>query len=370
MPYKKDFVAGDKLLATELIDNFTILEPVADYYISVGYLTGGINVSALSVFNTLMNGSNDGKLSINIDGVDNNDIHLPLANPDGTEINQVEIAQAGNIWEDIGTSEGDSLGQTFTIPTGMANLTALTIHTDSSGTTHYVKVYTDATRTTLLGSGSVITSATGNQKITLDTPINVAENDVLYAVFYVSVGGRRFYRSGSQSYSGGYLYVDNVQQDVWEDLKMIVHGESSGDFTDINDLTPLLQSAIRGATGAEEVVEYDTDHFKITSVTEGSSSVILKMTSPSTGTDISGNDTDKYFDLGEGATETIGTLSEDRVIKTGDDGRLDGSLLQLEQMTTTARDLITAYTGQVIYNSTTNKINLYNGTTWEVVTSS
>jgi hypothetical protein len=46
------------------------------------------------------------------------------------------------------------------------------------------------------------------------------------------------------------------------------------------------------------------------------------------------------------------------------------------RMTTTARDALTAsskpyarFTGMQIYNTTTNKINFFNGTAWEVVTS-
>ena len=41
----------------------------------------------------------------------------------------------------------------------------------------------------------------------------------------------------------------------------------------------------------------------------------------------------------------------------------------LPQFTTVARDALTASAGQIIYNTTTNKINIYNGTAWEAVTS-
>lgn len=40
------------------------------------------------------------------------------------------------------------------------------------------------------------------------------------------------------------------------------------------------------------------------------------------------------------------------------------------RMTTTQRDAIsTPATGLMVYNTTTNKLNFYNGTTWEEVTS-
>jgi len=45
-------------------------------------------------------------------------------------------------------------------------------------------------------------------------------------------------------------------------------------------------------------------------------------------------------------------------------------LLNLPSYTTTARDaLTTMVAGTTIYNSSTNKINFYNGSAWEAVTS-
>lgn len=39
------------------------------------------------------------------------------------------------------------------------------------------------------------------------------------------------------------------------------------------------------------------------------------------------------------------------------------------RMTTAQRDALTPTAGAAIYNSTTNKLNFYNGTAWEAVTS-
>jgi len=43
--------------------------------------------------------------------------------------------------------------------------------------------------------------------------------------------------------------------------------------------------------------------------------------------------------------------------------------LVLHGYTTAERDALVAVEGLVIYNTTTNKINFYNGTAWEAVTS-
>jgi len=46
-----------------------------------------------------------------------------------------------------------------------------------------------------------------------------------------------------------------------------------------------------------------------------------------------------------------------------------GVTLKMVPMSTTARDALTPSEGWVIMNSTTHKLNFYNGSAWEVVTS-
>lgn len=49
---------------------------------------------------------------------------------------------------------------------------------------------------------------------------------------------------------------------------------------------------------------------------------------------------------------------------------LDGGVLNPQAYTTAERDaLTTMVAGDVIYNSTTNKLNFYSGSAWEAVTS-
>lgn len=86
------------------------------------------------------------------------------------------------------------------------------------------------------------------------------------------------------------------------------------------------------------------------------------------GTEIySPNATDKYpmsnlyeIELGSGLTIS--------------DSGVDCGVLQAtgttQVLTTTERDALTSPTaGQIIFNSTTSKLNFYNGTAWEAVTS-
>lgn len=49
--------------------------------------------------------------------------------------------------------------------------------------------------------------------------------------------------------------------------------------------------------------------------------------------------------------------------------QIDGQLFP-PQYTTAERDALSATAGLLVYNSTTNKLNFYNGSAWEAVTSS
>lgn len=44
-------------------------------------------------------------------------------------------------------------------------------------------------------------------------------------------------------------------------------------------------------------------------------------------------------------------------------------VLQNPRLTTAQRDALSPQPGEIVYNSTTNKLNFYNGSAWEVVTS-
>lgn len=44
-----------------------------------------------------------------------------------------------------------------------------------------------------------------------------------------------------------------------------------------------------------------------------------------------------------------------------------GKVMHLHIFTNTERDALTATKGMIIYNSTTNKLNFYNGTAWRAV---
>ena len=132
------------------------------------------------------------------------------------------------------------------------------------------------------------------------------------------------------------------------DKRFIIYSAISSEY-----VGSVIQTAIRARTGKLETVVWDTDHFEIASSISGkTTSSILKLTAPTTGTDISGAG---YLDLGENATEVAGTgddyklvrLDEDRQIPLEVLGKLSSQIG--ENQVTTGRELNT------VYQNTTNR---------------
>jgi len=98
----------------------------------------------------------------------------------------------------------------------------------------------------------------------------------------------------------------------------------------LSDVATAVQTAIRAATGKTETVVYDTDKFIITSATVGRDSQILKLMSPSTGTDISGAGAIPYLDMADNATETHGTGEEYRLVRLDENGFIPKEIVQVD----------------------------------------
>lgn len=103
-----------------------------------------------------------------------------------------------------------------------------------------------------------------------------------------------------------------------------------GSVHDMEDLLYSLQDSVRQKTSSTETVEYDTDHFIITSATKNRKSQVLKLMTPSTGTDISGAGATPYLDMADNATETQGTGEEYRLVRLDEDGMLPKEIVQVD----------------------------------------
>jgi len=87
-----------------------------------------------------------------------------------------------------------------------------------------------------------------------------------------------------------------------------------------------LQTQIRSLTSGSETVEYVDSRFIVKAADS-----ILKLISPSSGVDISGNDDDGatgyYLDLGTNATETARSVDDDDLVRVGGDKQIPGEIL-------------------------------------------
>ena len=114
----------------------------------------------------------------------------------------------------------------------------------------------------------------------------------------------------------------NIDGTVYDNVGINLSGVAS-----LSAVATLLQTAIRAVTSKLETVVYSTNKFIITSGYAGRTSQVLKLMTPTTGTDISGNNATKYLDLGAGATETFGTGEEYNLARLDANGVIPFSLL-------------------------------------------
>lgn len=250
---------------------------------TVGYLTGGTSPSALAVFQSLGNGANGGKVKINIDGniFDNLavDLKLPAASASTIYTQGAFITSGGG---DMALNYSHTVVNKFV-------LTSVRLAVWSTGTPYQVKVVRGGV--TIAISDSVSPGSTGGFDLAFSGANQVTCNvgDVL--VFSNVVGTTNSRHDGST-------------------LAFAFSGKVYTTVASTAEIATALQTSIRAVTGGLETVVYSTNKFVITSGKAGSQSKVLKLMTPSTGTDLSGLGT-AYFDLAANATETLGTGSND-----------------------------------------------------------
>jgi len=427
------FQPGDVLPAV----NVDSIDPDNIYNQTAGYLTGGTNVSALSIFQTLADGSNDGKFSTNIDGIQRNDIYVSLRShkieslsyvkaktysgriirfsTDGTKMlvkahthYSVTTYSLSTPW-DISTATSwknqsfesynypahfdispDGTKLFFIAPTGSSNTmnlykttlstpwdvttfgTVSSVSTGQIGSGHgelrlsddgmwvFVGYYPGSNpariRVFALPSAWDISSISLSETVNLDSDFNSETPIISFSdngnMVSIARGGynlvKRYilpqpykltldnlFSSGNvpEGYQGdpsiygmtihnNRLFISRSYNNAYHILEYLF-----GPVYDYNDIAYSVESAIRAATGSMETVVYNVDHFKITSATLRRSSKILKLTTPSTGTDISGAGDVPYLDMADNATETQGTGEEYRLVRIGSDNLLPVAIL-------------------------------------------
>lgn len=316
-----------------------------------GVLVGGSAPSAISVFQTLGDGSDDGKVKFNIDGVVYDNVAVPVASP-GFEIAEISIGTGtGTTTSIVNAYYG---AQTFTIPAGMKFLTKLSILGASGGTG--TQCYIDLKKGSDPNTATAINTYTytgasniGWLTVTLPTPLEVIAGEV-YTVYARPIGRVEWQRSNVDGYAGGQGYYNNgggTYSTVGVDHYAIVYGSANVSPQKYTNIATNLQTAIRAITGKAETVAWDGNKFIVRSSTGGKDSKVLKFMTPTTGTDISGVGGTKYLDLGTTAQgEFTGLNDYNKIPKIDANGFLSGSVIPINATDFSSKNGSTVYTAE------------------------
>ena len=311
---KYTFNPGENIPA----ESFQTIDPDNPVAQSAGELTGGDNVSDIDTFEALAVGSNNGKFSINVDGIEYDDIALTLATLSTLYTTLLSNESTGNYY-----SNQQIVAQSFTLnKKSKLRDIDIALVSFSAGTFVLTIVEGEAlTGTPLFTSPSLGIS----QHLFCD--LGGLELEAGLYTFVFTANGNKINPAFSSDNSGSGSQRCYVGDSWWnENLVFTLIGIENQDYYD--DIALKLQNAIRGETSKTEIVIWDTDHFKITSSTANKDSKILKLISPTTGTDITGNDTELYLDLGANATEVAGDGDEYKLVRLDENGKIKHELLE------------------------------------------
>ena len=176
----------------------------------------------------------------------------------------------------------------------------------------YLHLNSDGTQITFLNSSRVA------KRYRLATPFTPSFSDLQ---------SEATIPTGSYGSKYGVLVTDNKLFTSGSYNNFYTEEYAFGQVTSLAEIASNLQTSIRLATGGAEIAEYDTDHFKITSGLAGVSSQILKLMSPSSGTDISGAGATPYLDMADNATEVAGEGEDYNLVRLRQDGKISGELV-------------------------------------------
>jgi len=321
---------------------------VGDYTYHTFTSNGTLEISStdyatvLQNFIDLANGDNNGKFTANIDGVVYEDIfvssRIDSSDDFSSDLSKWTITQGGSSYFSIIS------GKLHVIDMENNQDCRIELNTTFSPNLKYIfewnNVYLPSsgfnTCSYIFGLSSFYFSYDADQqKIYIyENNSNVQEISMAYnsthsfKIEFLGDGKALFYIDGSLVRTG--TYTASTTQTLFisinDDYGM------SGDLTfeevvayrtviSYDEIATELQTVIRAATSKLETVVWNTDHFEITSTLSGknSGSSVLKLQSPTTGTDISGAG---YLDLGANATEVAGDGDDYKLVRLDENGNI------------------------------------------------
>ncbi len=311
---------------------------------SAGHIDGAVP-SALSVFKTLGSGANNGKFKINIDGVVYDNVAIALdENPQ---------ASGTRISFPTDNNTTDVYGMSFTVTTGFY-MTSFSVNVNPYGNPalNWQLRRGEDVAGTVLATGSAGTNALGSAQsvgtIWLDPGV--------YCVTWVGVTVKPYVRWGSGSAGNRHLSTGST----WgsDQIALTVTGYIATPLT-YPLIASKLQTAIRAVTSKLETVTFPVDRFIITSSTVGKLSKVLKLLTPTAGTDISGNNATPYLNCGVNATETPGDGEDYNLMRFDSNGLAINNIVKLTSIAALAnRDALCLKPyqsdGGIVYNNSSN----------------
>lgn len=292
---------------------------------SPAQLIGGDDV-VLQNFVNLALGTNDGKIKANIDEVEYDNLGIDLYITETNSSNKIEQELSNNT-KSLFSDHAQSFNSGNII-----QITSIKFKIRSDVSTS--NTTTISLRQGIGLSGQVIATvvvqlsqnSTGDKIITatFSSPVNISKN-TNYTFTFSGCSNQDnnmyIYYQNSNVYSDGHCWLSGTEQIGYDLYFDIVGKYLNYEVNGIGTLATPLQTAIRTATSKLETVVYNTDHFEITSTVLGknSTSQVLKLTAPSTGTDISGAG---YLDLGANATEIPADGDDYKLVRLDENGNI------------------------------------------------
>lgn len=275
----------------------------------VAMLIGGITPSATSVFDTLGQGANNGKIKISVDGAVYDNIALDLTSLSGE--NTLVNTTAGT----IGGNSPSALWQTFTTDGTQRLISKITLGA-TNGNAGAVSVTMNLRLTNSTGTivKSVTISMPTGSWVNHDFVFNQLVNpNTVYCLEIAWQANVYYCYTTTDLYAGGSCSLGN-------DTRFAVYTKTWVNIT-TSFLATALQTAIRAATSKTEVVVYNpAGYYTVKSSITSPTSSVLKFMTPATGTDLSGVGATRYFDLATNATEVAMYSDYGKVAKLDENG--------------------------------------------------
>lgn len=296
-------------------ESFQTLDPDNPVAQTPAQLIGGNDV-VLANFTSLRAGDNNGKFTANIDGIEYEDLALDLVN--GFVPSAIEQLNADDY------SSTSNAGQSFkNVSLKVIKSILIKMYTWNSGSTCILSLYEgEGIAGTPIATASA--SVGGDVTFTFSSAVILKENQqYTFNINRASgVFSPRWYSAGG--YSDGNAYLSLTKETTIDLYFRIINDTFTLANDGINYILFLLNEKIKTETGKAHTAVYDTDHIKITNAVAGKYGSILKLTAPTTGTDISGAG---YLDLGANATEIAGTGDDYKLVRLDEDGQVPSSKL-------------------------------------------